>query len=108
MRCKVEHAFRIIKCQFGYEKTVERGLKQNETRLSALFACANLSDPATEDAIYDSYDVRKFTGIDFMTEAVPDETTLLTAAPAVFPGSVTTRLTGSVISKTANPRCAAK
>ena len=36
----------------------------------------NLSDPATEDAIYDSYAMRKFTGIDFMTEAVPDETTL--------------------------------
>lgn len=32
----------------------------------------------------------------------------LTAAPAVFPGSVTTPLTGSVILKTANPRCAAK
>ena len=36
----------------------------------------NLSDPATEDAIYDSYAMRKFAGIDFMTEAVPDETTL--------------------------------
>ena len=36
----------------------------------------NLSDPATEDAVYDSYAMRKFTGIDFMTEAVPDETTL--------------------------------
>ena len=36
----------------------------------------NLSDPATEDAICDSYAMRKFTGIDFMTEAVPDETTL--------------------------------
>lgn len=36
----------------------------------------NLSDPATEDAIYDSYAMRKFTGIDFTTEAVPDETTL--------------------------------
>ena len=36
----------------------------------------NLSDPATEDAIYDSNAMRKFTGIDFMTEAVPDETTL--------------------------------
>ena len=36
----------------------------------------NLSDPATEDAIYDSYAMRKFTGIDFMTETVPDETTL--------------------------------
>ena len=28
----------------------------------------NLADPATEDAIYDSYAMRKFTGIDFMTE----------------------------------------
>ena len=36
----------------------------------------NLSDPATEDAVYDSYAMRKFTGIDFKTEAVPDETTL--------------------------------
>ena len=36
----------------------------------------NLSDPATEDAIYDSYAMRKFAGIDFITEAVPDETTL--------------------------------
>lgn len=36
----------------------------------------NLSDPATEDAIYDSYAMRKFVGIDFMTESVPDETTL--------------------------------
>ena len=36
----------------------------------------NLSDPATEYAIYDSYAMRKFTGIDFMTEAVSDETTL--------------------------------
>ena len=36
----------------------------------------NLSDPATEDAIYDSYAMRKFIGIDFITENVPDETTL--------------------------------
>ena len=30
VRCKVEHAFRIIKCQFGYKKTVYKGLKKNE------------------------------------------------------------------------------
>ena len=36
----------------------------------------NLSDPAAEDAIYDSYAIRNFIGIDFMREAVPDETTL--------------------------------
>ena len=40
--CKVEYAFRIIKCQFGYKKTVYRGLKKNENRLYAMFACANL------------------------------------------------------------------
>ena len=42
VRCKVEHAFRIIKCQFGYKKTVYKGLKKNENRLYAMFACANL------------------------------------------------------------------
>ena len=42
VRCKVEHAFRIIKCQFGYRKTAYRGLMKNENRLYAMFACANL------------------------------------------------------------------
>ncbi|MCD7797949.1 MAG: IS5 family transposase [Akkermansiaceae bacterium] len=36
----------------------------------------NLSDPGTEDAIYDSYAMRKFVGINFLSEGVPDETTL--------------------------------
>ena len=42
VRCKVEHAFRIIKCQFGYKKTVYRGLMKNANRLYAMFACVNL------------------------------------------------------------------
>ena len=42
IRSKVEHVFRIIECQFGYKKVVYRGLKKNENRLYALFACANL------------------------------------------------------------------
>ena len=42
VRCKVEHAFRVIKCQFGYKKTMYRGLVKNENRLYAMFACANL------------------------------------------------------------------
>ena len=46
VRCKVEHAFRIIKCQFGYRKTAYRGLKKNENRLYAMFACGNLYSPA--------------------------------------------------------------
>lgn len=42
VRCKVEHAFRVIKCQFGYIKTRYRGLAKNANRLYAMFACANL------------------------------------------------------------------
>lgn len=42
VRCKVEHVFRIIKCQFGYRKTAYRGLRKNENRLYAMLACANL------------------------------------------------------------------
>ena len=37
----------------------------------------NLSDEGIEDAIYDSYCMRKFKGLDFLTESVPDATTLL-------------------------------
>lgn len=37
----------------------------------------NLSDEGVEDAVYDSYAMRKFMGIDFMKEQVPDATTLL-------------------------------
>ena len=36
-----------------------------------------LSDEGTEDAIYDSYAMRQFMHIDFITEQVPDATTLL-------------------------------
>ena len=43
-------------------------------RMYLLQSWFNLSDPATADAIYDSYAMRKFTGIDFMTDAVLDET----------------------------------
>lgn len=42
VRSKVEHVFRIIKCQFGYRKTAYRGFSKNENRLYAMFACANL------------------------------------------------------------------
>lgn len=41
-RCKVEHAFRRIKRQFGYRKTVYRSLRKNENWLYAMFACTNL------------------------------------------------------------------
>jgi transposase, IS5 family len=37
----------------------------------------NLSDPAMEDALYDSESVRRFAGLDLTAELVPDETTIL-------------------------------
>lgn len=36
----------------------------------------NLSDPAAEDALYDSVSMRSFVGIDLGTERAPDETTI--------------------------------
>ena len=37
----------------------------------------NLSDPAAEDALYDSESMRRFAGIELTEDAVPDETTIL-------------------------------
>lgn len=37
----------------------------------------NLSDPAAEEALYDSVSMRRFVGIDLGREAAPDETTIL-------------------------------
>ena len=37
----------------------------------------NLSDPAAEDALYDSESMRRFAGIELAEDAVPDETTIL-------------------------------
>ena len=42
IRSKVEHVFRIIKCQFGFTKTRYRGLAKNDVQLKMLFALANL------------------------------------------------------------------
>lgn len=41
IRCKVEHVFRIIKRQFGYRKTVYRGIAKNTNRLYALVISSN-------------------------------------------------------------------
>jgi transposase, IS5 family len=37
----------------------------------------NLSDPAMEDALYDSESMRRFAGIELSDDAIPDETTIL-------------------------------
>ena len=46
-------------------------------RMYLLQVWFNLSDEGIEDAIYDSYAFRKFMGINFNEEQVPDATTLL-------------------------------
>jgi len=42
IRAKVEHPFRVIKCQFGYRKVRYRGLKKNTAQIVTLFALSNL------------------------------------------------------------------
>ena len=42
IRAKVEHPFRVIKCQFGHRKTRYRGLAKNTSQLLVLFALSNL------------------------------------------------------------------
>ena len=46
-------------------------------RMYLLQAWFSLSDEGVEDAVYDSYAMRRFLGLDFAVEQVPDATTLL-------------------------------
>jgi transposase, IS5 family len=42
VRAKVEHVFRIVKCQFGYRKARYKGLDKNAAQVFSLMALANL------------------------------------------------------------------
>ena len=42
VRAKVEHPFRVIKCQFGFTKVRYQGLAKNTAQLVMLFALSNL------------------------------------------------------------------
>jgi len=42
VRAKVEHVFRVLKCQFGYRKVRYRGIAKNGAQALVLFALANL------------------------------------------------------------------
>ena len=42
IRAKVEHPFRVVKCQFGFSKVRYRGLMKNTAQLTTLFALSNL------------------------------------------------------------------
>jgi transposase, IS5 family len=41
VRAKVEHPFRVIKRQFGYQKVRFRGLAKNAAQVLTLFALSN-------------------------------------------------------------------
>jgi IS5 family transposase len=42
VRAKVEHIFRVVKCQFGYRKVRYRGIAKNGAQMLSLLALANL------------------------------------------------------------------
>ena len=42
VRAKVEHIFRVMKCQFGYRKVRYRGIVKNGAQVFSLLALANL------------------------------------------------------------------
>ena len=41
-RAKVEHPFRVLKCQFGFTRVRYKGLVKNTAQLITLFALSNL------------------------------------------------------------------
>jgi IS5 family transposase len=59
----------------------------------------NLSDPAVEEALYDSLAMRGFVGIDVGREPVPDETTVAASATCwrstIWAGRYSTRFSGT-------------
>ncbi|HLS00724.1 MAG TPA: IS5 family transposase [Beutenbergiaceae bacterium] len=71
----------VIEPYYYEDAPGKRGRKakpiQTMLRMYLLQVWFNLSDEGVEDAIYDSYAMRKFMGLDFAREQVPDATTLL-------------------------------
>ena len=42
VRARIEHCFRVIKCQFGYKKARYKGLEKNRVQVFSLLALTNL------------------------------------------------------------------
>ena len=61
--------------------TAGRGRRPHPMRTMLRLYCAqqwfNLSDPAAEDALYDSESIRRFVGVELADDALPDETSIL-------------------------------
>jgi len=71
----------VIEPYYFQDTPGKRGRKakpiETMLRMYLLQAWFSLSDEGVEDAIYDSYAMRRFLGLDFAVEQVPDATTLL-------------------------------
>lgn len=71
----------VIEPHYYTDAQGKRGRKakpiETMLRMYLLQVWFSLSDEGVEDAIYDSYAMRKFMGLDFAVEQVPDATTLL-------------------------------
>ncbi|WP_048700911.1 IS5 family transposase, partial [Nostocoides australiense] len=71
----------LIEPHYFQDRPGKRGRKATPIgtmlRMYLLQVWFNLSDEGVEEAIYDSYAMRKFMGLDFAVEQVPDATTLL-------------------------------
>ena len=71
----------VIEPHYYVDTPGKRGRKakpvETMLRMYLLQIWFNLSDEGVEDAIYDSYAMREFMGLDFGVEQVPDATTLL-------------------------------
>jgi len=71
----------LIEPHYYADRPGKRGRKakpiETMLRMYLLQVWFSLSDEGVEDAIYDSYAMRRFMGLDFALEQVPDATTLL-------------------------------
>ena len=71
----------VIEPHYYADRPGKRGRKakpvETMLRMYLLQVWFSLSDEGVEDAIYDSYAMRRFMGLDFAVEQVPDATTLL-------------------------------
>ena len=72
---------KLIEPHYYQDKPGKKGRKAKPVatmlRMYLLQVWFSLSDEGVEDAIYDSYAMRRFMGLDFAVEQVPDATTLL-------------------------------
>lgn len=65
-------------------------------RMYLLQSWFNLSDEGVEDAIYDSYAMKRFMGIDFIKEQVPDATTLCRFRKRLTENGIQQKIFGSI------------